>query len=295
MNRLHSLVFLALLLHLIVGCTEHRNEIDMEFPDYKPTLVVLAGASPLSGAQAIIKWSVPLKGQKGDVPNSPDLSLFLLENNERKTQFNKDSIGFFSIKPENIKLLQNKGYSLEIVLNDSNKSIFSDESYLPAEPVIKDVHAHYISQSPPWLELTYTQMATTSAISGISIATTLIGGSGNSTEKPSYLNYLNTSSFIDTEGIDLPETKRTLTLSGELGMESHEAADTINLKIAYLSKELTTFKNEVDQLDYMGESIFQTVKPVFSNINGASGVFGLYNELSDATVILKENNSENRP
>lgn len=78
-------------------------------------------------------------------------------------------------------------------------------------------------------------------------------------------------------------------------MEGHEEVDSINLKIAYLSKELTKFKNEVDQLDYMGESIFQTVKPVFSNINGAVGVFGLYNESSDTTPISEERSSYNHP
>lgn len=47
----------------------------------------------------------------------------------------------------------------------------------------------------------------------------------------------------------------------------------VDVRLAFLSPELARFKKKIDELGNLGESVFQTVRPLYSNIVGAEGIF----------------------
>ncbi|PRD49376.1 DUF4249 domain-containing protein [Sphingobacterium haloxyli] len=273
-----------------LGCSDHKTSIPIEFPEYEPQLVVQAAVGPISGAEATIGWSLPLHGQPGEVPTHPNLSVFLLEDERRVQQFSAhpDSTGYFSISPDQLKLNQGMAYALELLFEDTKESLFSEVDYLPAEPVMKDAQASIDIDIPAWYELSLMQAPAEKGVGAISILPILLNGAGVPTVKSGLEAYFRSPEFRYVDGGNL--LQRNVQIRGSREIRSNEVSTelghNLDVRLVYLSSGLARFRKEVDALGYFGESIYQTVRPIYSNIPGAVGVFGVYNEASATVPII---------
>lgn len=273
-----SAVILAL---WFCGCSDHNTTVRVDLPEYKPTLIIQSAASPLSGGEALIRWSLPLRGQPGEVPPFPDLAVFLLADGARVGQFTAvpDSAGYFIIPPEKLDMRQGVGYSIEVDFDDTDENLFSGMSYLPPEPVMKDVEAKGADR-PELFRLSFSTGATDGAIRATSVAITLIDNNGNRLDGQGLLPFLGSDELTYVDEGNIPERdfngiyrRVYLDQAGDVAYSEY-----VDVRMAYLSAELAAFYKEVEEINYFGETIFQTVRPIYSNIEGAVGVFGVYNE-----------------
>lgn len=267
---------------LLMGCTDHKTTIPFEFPDYKPRLVVLSSIGSISGGEASISWSKPLRGQLGTVPALPRLSVYLLDGGVRITEFTEDadSLGYFVIEPDQVDLKSNTPYAIEIVLEESGERILSQECYLPEKPDLKNVGVELDSINRFWYHISWTQGSAKEGVGATALYPYLLDFMGDYVEKPSLGMYYLSPEFRYTDGKALPERIGRKRFDRSIKRGGTNLAQSVDIRLAFLSSGLARFKKEVDELGYLGESVYQTVRPLYSNIIGAEGIFGLYSESS---------------
>lgn len=61
--------------------------------------------------------------------------------------------------------------------------------------------------------------------------------------------------------------------------DNYYPAKQVNVYVMYLSDDQARFIRDLEESYFSGEDIFQIVRPVYSNFQKASGIFGLYNEV----------------
>src|SRR5690606_28815007 len=150
------------------------------------------------------------------------------------------------------------------------------------KPVLTDVKVDLDPNVPSWYTLVWTKGAANEGIGAAALYPFLIGEEGGMATKPGLSAYYSSPEFRYTDGKPLHERKgnKRFYLQVKNDGGTTELAKAVDVRLAFLSMELARFKKESDELGYLGESIFQTVRPLYSNIIGAEGVFGLYNESS---------------
>lgn len=271
---------LLLAILLFAGCTEHKKTVPFDFPDYTPRLIVLSSVGTISGAEASLSWSKPLNGQSGTVPLLPDLSVFLLENGMRMKKFTsvKDSAGYFIIPPDELELKESVPYAIEIFMEDKGESIFSESCRLPEKPILENVKVYVDENTPFWFDLTWSQAEAGEGIGAISLYPFLLDSENRLVDTPRLGYYYLSSEFRYIDERPVPPRNGKKRFERLINVENSELAAGAEIRLAYLSPELARFKKEMDELGYLGESIYQTVRPLYSNIIGAEGIFGLYNE-----------------
>lgn len=283
---------------LLQGCTDHKTTVPFTFPEYVPQLIVQSAVGPISGAEAAIGWSRPLQGQPGEIPALPNLSVFLLEDEERVNTFieKADSIGHFTIDANLLTLKENVGYALELLFEETGESLFSETVFLPPRPVIEEVKASVFEHELGWvglydISLTYGYIG--EGVAAVSMLPILLNDNGNPVEKSSLESYVRADEFRYADGEDLPKRTILKRYSRAIGgsQEEPELAQSVDVRLAYLSPELARFKRDVEKLGYFGENFFQNVRPIYSNINGTVGIFGMYNEASVVVQITEGNNT----
>lgn len=268
----------------LIGCTDHKTTIPFEFPEYTPRLVVLSSIGTISGGEAVVSWSQPLRGQTGVVPALPKLSVFLLEEGVRIIKFKEvpDSAGYFAIDPEDFSPKLGAGYAIEILMEEKAERITSSKCYLPEKPVLTDVKIELNPNLPSSYTLNWSQGSTKEGIGATALCPFLIDEKGIMTTKQGLAAYYHSPEFRYTDGKPLYERTGNKRFDRQVKKDdgTKELAKEVDVRLAFLSPDLARFKKEIDQLGYLGESIFQTVRPLYSNIIGAEGIFGLYNEAS---------------
>ncbi|GHE45838.1 DUF4249 family protein [Sphingobacterium griseoflavum] len=279
-SRTTSITVVAVM--ILFGCTDHKTNIPFEFPKYKPRLIVLSSIGTLSGGEAAVSWSKPLKGQKGDVPVLPQLSVFLLEDGERIIKFNniQDSSGYFNIPPKDFSPRLGAVYAIEVLMEEKGERIFSQNCYLPEKPALGEVAINLDPNMPSWYTLSWSQGAAKEGVGATALYPFLLDEAGAMATKAGLAAYYLSSAFRYTDGNAIPERKGDQRFDRTISKEDGTIAlaKSVNIRLAFLSPELARFKKEIDELGYLGESVFQTVRPLYSNLIGAEGVFGLYNE-----------------
>ncbi|WP_312134623.1 DUF4249 family protein [Sphingobacterium sp.] len=267
-----------------VGCTDHKTTIPFEFPAYSPRLIVLSSVGTISGGEAVVSWSRPLRGQPGVVPALPKLSVFLLEEGERIIKFSEvpDSVGYFIINPEDISLKLGAAYAIEILMEEKAERITSEKCYLPEKPVLTDVNIELNPNLPSLYTLNWSQGAAKEGVGATALYPFLIDEKEVKTTKQGLAAYFLSPEFRFTDGKPLHGRTGSKRFDRQIKKDNGtaELAKEVDVTLAYLSPDLARFKKEIDQLGSLREAIFQTVRPLYSNIIGAEGIFGLYNETS---------------
>lgn len=277
----NSIIYL-ITVSLLVACTDHKTTIPFDFPDYKPRLIVLSSVGTMSGGEVSLSWSKPLKGQLGTVPALPKATVYLLEAGQRMNTFiaDQDSLGFYAIKSDKLNLKEGQPYAIEIVLEDKGKRIISENCYLPEKPNLQNVTVEVDSQNPFWYEVAWTQGKTKEGIGTTVLLPYLLDSNNKYVATPRLGLYYLSPELRYIDGKELPERNGRRRFDRTINKENKQFAESADIRLAFLSPELALFKKELDELGHLGESIFQTVRPLYSNLKGAVGVFGLYNESS---------------
>ncbi len=121
---------------VLAGCELSRT-VPLDPPNYKPQLMIHCLASPLSGAQAVIRYNKPLGEEKDElIPPLPRMEVWLLMNGERIQAFIQDSIDRFSIAADDLSLEPGNSYAMEVIDLTNDQTYISGSSILPEQPGI---------------------------------------------------------------------------------------------------------------------------------------------------------------
>lgn len=286
-----SFCILIVNLLMIFSCTDHKDIITFDFPDYKPRLVVLASVGTISGAEVSIFWSKPLIPQVDLNLVLPQVSVFLLKDGIRDNILmeDKDAIGYYRLQSDKMDLKLGTAYAIEILDIGTGKRIISKNSFLPQKPELKNVVINTDPKFPFWYDISWTQgnIEQENGVGATSLLASTISNTGD-LMNISWLNrYFLSPEFRFTDGNPLPERKAFRRFNRASKEDNPMATKIVQVRLAFLSPELSRFKQDIDKLGYFGESIYQSVQPVYSNIIGAEGIFGLYNE-SMVEIGIKE-------
>ncbi|GAA5221124.1 hypothetical protein GCM10025777_17540 [Membranihabitans marinus] len=245
---------------------------------YTPHLMIYGIASPQSGALVNIEYNRPLSGLEDEVPNLPSLEVYLLVSGEKKYRFNEDSIGSFSLAPEEIDLKSTEGYSLWVRDLDLNVEYQSAIEKLPIQPNILDDEILSVSDSQKvFVQIILGEVD--QPIEGYSIVTSLLDSNLVNLSSKSFRNKIRQMQIPDAVTWD--EKPVTILINPEqYDMENEVVfyAPYVLIDVTYYSKGLALFSKDASQYLSSGEDIYQVVQPIYSNISGNHGVFGLYTE-----------------
>lgn len=289
----HRLCLLYILLILInTGCTDHFKEVDIDLPAYKPQLVVIAAAGPITGAEAFVTWSIPYSTQTGSVPELPPLSLYLLENGQRVAQFEPQEQGNYSIAPENLSLKEHTPYALELRW-PTGESRLSENCTLPPKPIVKLASAQSLASYRERYDILLLQGPSSARVHAYSILPVLLTEDKQPLTSPDLYSYFKSPELHFTDSPTLPQQTLHRHYDRLFITEAGDSliSQSVDIRIAYLSTELARLKKEVDEIASYREASYQNPRNIHTNIKGIIGVFGLYNELS--TVVPVVVNSQN--
>lgn len=267
---------------LFQSCDSHNTLLSVDLPAYEPRLVIQSVASPQSGAVAMIQYSRPTSGTSGIPPTLPELDVYIVESGNKSYKLNRDSLGHYSLGASNLQLEPGVCYSLQIVNKNTGEVIKSKDVQLPPKPTVEIVTIENKAKSQYSFDLGISLTNPMVNIFALSQVVTLIDKNGLMIHPHNRKSYFNNSLMYDVK-----QSNPTIKLTGSYRkmISNIELAESIELRVAYFSEELSRFVRDVKEIDYFGEGIYHTVRPVYSNILGSAvGIFGLYNEI----IIVEE-------
>lgn len=273
---------------MLTGCELSRS-IPLDPPDYKPQLLIHCLASPMTGAQADIRYNKPLK-EKDDnlVPPLPQMKVWLLKNGKRSQAFSQDSIGRFSISADNLSLEPENSYALEVVDMTNNTIYTSGSSLLPPKPQINFATAIRDSDYVDNFALKILLEEVKEPVQAISVFPVLLDSLGQPAKRISGGGIQKLTPWPKVRyrvqyNNDETWTEKELLYRLQAGYLNNEdnyfPAREVNVYVMYLSDDLARFVRDLEESYFSGEDIFQMVRPIYSNFQNASGIFGLYNEI----------------
>jgi len=270
---------------------EISQSVAFDFPDYEPILIIHAVASPQSGAIARIQYNQPVKGIQGEAPDLPPLEAFIYQEDQPVNKLMQDSVSmikvgkeevqraFFSIPPDSVNLISNAPYSLHVIDRRNNQIYKSSAVYLPPEPNVAELK---IDCSATNNECSFSVEigAVQEEVSAISIKVKypdikFIDEYYRSQNDQIFNNNL---IYPDLDQWESYQTGSSFSRYVRTSQDTVALATTVNIHTAYLSPEITELIREINENFALGEDIFATLRPYYSNFTDAVGVFGLYNE-----------------
>lgn len=272
----------------LTGCELSRT-VPMEPPIYKPQLMIHCLMSPVSGAQAVIQYNKPLGEEKDELtPPLPRMEAWLLMNGERIQAFEQDSTDQFRISADDLVLEVGNSYALEVVDLTNGRSYISGNSQLPEQPNVLTATTKRDSIYSFDYALKILLKGVASPVKAISVSSVLLDSiglpvgqtTGQNIQKHKPWNKIKSRvQYINDETWTEKELLFRLRGGYQDKNDEYVNADHVDVTVVYLSEDLARFVRDLGDLYFSGEDIFQMVRPVHSNFQKASGIFGLYNEI----------------
>lgn len=277
----------------IQGC-EISTSVPFDLPKYKKELIIHAVASPQSGARALIKYSQPITGYPGEVPELPAFNAWLTHDGYQIARFHQDSISvvednvysiqtiFLSISTDSLFLEFGQSYTMEVLELSSQKRFESSSVKLPPKPVVEEFK----------LDCSGSECSVTSLLGIVEESVYAISVKGkvpDSVLMDDY--YVNRNDQVFSNDLIFPETNQwqQYAISSVIShgyrrhpFDSLSLPVDLSVSISYLSYDIAQLIREIYGTHAIGEDIFQALRPFHSNFHTADsrvfGVFGLYNE-----------------
>ena len=285
-------VYLILILTTISGCEIYSDALVR--PAYQPSLILHAMLSPQEGGQAYIKYSEPIDSLTAhSVPELPEFSVFLYENGVEKYEYTREEEGHFILDTANLLLFPDRDYHVEVKSNDGQLVLKSGIDHLPS--ILEVLEARLYQDTSTFPEKNF-----------IEVACRFDPGSGGGFHFRE--DYSVDSGMVFFRGRDLMYGRFSLgglydsriypdgTIHETLGSATfikpepgseNQFVNAVQLWIDHLSPGLTRFLEDVADYRDSGGDPFSTSKPVYSNIEGGYGVFGMYNSWVGVEYIEK--------
>lgn len=287
-----SIVLAGILLLVIpMGCQMYSDVLIR--PDYDPSLAIHAILSPQEGGLAYIKYSVPIDtAGTGEVPALPALTLVLYENGEKKKTFTRKSEGHYILEPGDPEILPDRDYHIRAENAAGEVVLQSEKERLPSLPEVKNLRFYQDTTAFPEqnfldMDLNFLPQPGTSLHFrhdySIDSGAVFIRGREEEYGRFSIRELYFSKDYPEGK---LRETFLAATFLRVPPNEKNEYVNATRMWVDHLSPDLTRFIKEVVDLDEAQFDPFATRHPAYSNIDGGSGIFGLYN--SAVEVILLE-------
>lgn len=280
----------VLLLFFTAACQMYSDPLIR--PDYEPSLAIHAILSPQEGGQAYIKYSRPIdtSGNWG-IPDLPELSLFLYEDGEKKKAFTKKGDGHYILEKGNPEVFPDREYHI-MAEDESGQMIFqSEKECLPALPQIRNIRFYQDSTTFPeknYIDLDMDFLPQPGTALHFRRDYSIDEGKVFIQGREEEYGRFSIRELYFTK--DYPEGKIRKTLRASTFMqvppnEKNESIDATRLWVDHLSPALTRFLREVLDLDEAQSDPFAVRGPVYSNIDGGQGIFGLYNSFVEDILL----------
>lgn len=290
-RRFMKSFFPIALISVLWQACEISHSIPFDFPDYEPVLIIHAVASPQSGATARIQYNQPAGGIQGEAPDLPPLEAYILQEGKPVNRFLQDSVSmikvgrdevqraFFSIPPDSLNLVPDLPYTLQVIDRSNNQIYKSSAVYLPPEPNVEDLKID-CSATNNKCSFSVETGAVQEIIAAISIKVKypdiMFTDEYYRSQNEQVFNY--NLIYPDLDRWESYQTGSSFSRYVRTSQDSATLAMKVNIHTAYVSPEIAELIREINENYALGEDIFATLRPFYSNFTNAVGVFGLYNE-----------------
>lgn len=274
-----SLLISGFALILMSGCEQSRAIPFQPDKEYEPHLMIFGGAGPHTGARVIVGYNRPFYEMPGVVPPIPDLSVIIKGETGDQFILREDSVGYYSLPEEELVLIPDVKYYLKVENTKSKEVYLSSKVMLPEKPKILEFSADE-TMSDRVVLAKVTLEEPSQFILGIAYHFYRLDSIGHDMDKrdpyrkiiPEYFSFKGEGQWTSLDFIQWINNDTWSEETGEVRMSYIEA------EVIYVSEELARFFFEQRESDFFGEDIFQPVRPIYSNISGNHGIFGLFNE-----------------
>ncbi|WP_236972493.1 DUF4249 domain-containing protein [Membranihabitans marinus] len=279
-NRPFLHLFSFVLITCLFFCSCDRSiVVPVDLPVYQPHLLIYGHASPQNGARVEVQYNRPLQGLTAVVPPVPPLEVYLLESGIKKYKLTEDSTGYFSLLPEEIQLNIDETYSISVHDLQSNRVYESLPESLPVQPIYSSIELAQAIDTNTQVTLVELVLGKIEKpIGAYTILTSPSDSTGQYLDRPTFSKKLLFMDFSDALIWDSKPEFLIVNITDPTDPEGRELASYINVETTYFSEAWILFQKDNRQFFSFGEDIYQTVQPIYSNIPGNHGVFGLYNE-----------------
>src|SRR5690606_21483263 len=281
-SRLLHIVYWASILSVIAGCEIYSDALIR--PEYQPSMILHDMLSPQEGGQAYIKYSEPIESVDAElVPELPEFSVFLYENGVEKYEYTHLEEWHLILDTTDLLLYADRDYHMEVWSDDGQLVLKSGIDHLPPVPDVLVSRLYQDTSTFPEKNFVEVAFRFDPQSSGafhfrndysVDSGRVFIRGRDLMYGRFSLGGLYDSRSYPD--GM-IHETLSSATfIKPEPGSEN-QFVNAVKLWIDHLSPGLTRFLQDVADFRDSGGDPFSTSKPVYSNIEGGYGVFGMYN------------------
>lgn len=263
-------------------------------PEYKPSLAVHAFLSPELGIKAEVNYTVP-QDSVGEqpVPELPALRVFLLQNGNVEYQLEEYGDGSYGLDPSDLEVAYNTDYRIRVEDHTGTVLLESGTDQLPLSPAIEA--ARYFQDTTTFPESNFLEISLDNSKPDYNVFDIRrhysidSGRTFRPARDPQY-GIFSYNSLIDArehdKGADIDQTIKTATFLRPEPGESGIFINVLKVEVSHLSPELTRFFKDLEGAQEIYGEPFATKRPVYSNISGGYGIFGIYNQ-TDTVLFLE--------
>jgi len=264
---------------MILAC-EKSITVPLEKTFYEPKLMIFGSASPLSGAQVIIRFSEPIAGIDS-IPELSDFEVAISSEKGREYNLREDSTGYFSLPGDSILLNPEESYQLRVTNLSTGEMHTSSTVQLPETPKISEVSLDVDTSTRTSLVHT-TLGEVKSVIEALSFSVSRLDSTKRDLENRKFKTRIQGPNIIYPDQEIWRSKKFSQQINNFVRTEDGGIikAYYIDVVVTFFSEDLARFARDINETNYYGEDIFQLVRPVYSNIEEGHGIFGLFNEAS---------------
>ncbi|MBY5958902.1 DUF4249 domain-containing protein [Membranicola marinus] len=279
-----------IILFTVTGCEIYSDVLTK--PEYQPTLAINAILSPQEGGDVYIKYTLPVDSTNAQpVPVLPQLSVFLYEDGEKKYTFTEQDKGHFVLDTAGLYIVPNRDYHLEVEDKDGEIILKSGKDRLPSLPDIVATRFYQDTTTFPeknYVDVEFNLMPDLETAYHFRKDYSIDSGQFFMQGRNPEHGRFSVGELVHSA--DFPEGVFRKTLNAPTFGRPHpgtenEFVDAIKLWVDHLSPGLTQYLQDVaDARNAYGDP-FATQSPVYSNIEGGYGVFGMYQSWVDVLYL----------
>lgn len=272
------------LLFLLAGCEMYSDSPIRG--EYQPTLLLHGILSPQEGGQVFISYTRPISPSgSGDIPDLPDLMVYLYEDGVKKGTFSAGEDGYFTLDKDTVALRTDRDYHVEAEDAAGEVLLKSGPDRFPPLPEIRQLRFYQDSVFFPEQNYIYVDLDWTWLPGSTLHFRKDYSIDGGETFKRGREEEYGRFSIAELySGKDYPDGSvrdilKAATFQRPDPDASNEPINAVMLWIDHLSPNLSRFLTEVKDTYEAQDDPFATKNPVYSNIEGGAGIFGLYNSV----------------
>lgn len=286
--KIYHLILIGMV--LMTSCEIYSEAL--EYPDYQPGLIVNGVLSTVEGLWVHLAHNQPADGELYDSIDYSQFQVILWSGEKDKQYAGVQKEGYFYIDPDSLVFDSTTLYWIEVIDENGEVKLSSNQCLIPAPPNIRSLA--FVQDSTTFPPNNYIELQLLDAQSSPSgyIHHKVYSIDGGQSFYSDPINYQNPR-FRLTDAIESDNYSADIidvvlnakTFIRPPGYEVNQEVNAVLLTISRMDTHLLQFYQTVSSYRDTESSPFTVTNPVYSNIQGGQGVFGVLHSV-DTVLFL---------